>query len=81
MAVGSLRFDEYQIGAQVFTADGADPGAVADATARAFKVDAPQEPDFWLSRDCIRLASTDEVRVDFVQADLNALKLDQPPID
>jgi hypothetical protein len=79
MAVGGIRFDEFQIGAHVYTLDGADLGTVADSTPRAFKVDAPLEPDFWLSRDCIRLASSEEVRVDFNRDDLDARKLEQPP--
>ncbi len=79
MAVGGIRFDEFQVGARVYTLDGADLGTVADSTPQAFKVDAPLEPDYWLSRDCIRLASSDEVRVDFNRNDLDARKLEQPP--
>lgn len=81
MAVGGLRFDEFQLGAHVLTLDGADLGTVADSTPRAFKVVAPLEPDFWLSRDYIRLASTEEVRVDFSQADLESRKLEQSPAE
>ncbi|HZQ37505.1 MAG TPA: hypothetical protein VFD32_16350 [Dehalococcoidia bacterium] len=79
MAAGGIRFDEFQVGAHVYTLDGAALGTVADSTTQAFKVDAPLEPDFWLSRDCIRLASSDEVRVDFNRDDLGRRKLEQPP--
>lgn len=81
MAVGGLRFDEFQLGAHVYTLDGAELGTVADSTPSAFKVSASLAPDFWLSRDCIRLASSDEVRVDFDQEDLDARKLEQPPAE
>ncbi|HEY7293587.1 MAG TPA: hypothetical protein VH916_01045 [Dehalococcoidia bacterium] len=78
MAVGGLRFDEFEAGAHVYTLDGVDLGSVAETTPGAFKVDAPLQPDFWLSRDCIRLASAGEVRLAFDSDSLEAHKLSEP---
>jgi hypothetical protein len=48
---------EVVAGAPVFNPHGERLGTVKEVQGDTFKVDAPLQPDYWLSFDCIRSAS------------------------
>ena len=54
-------FDETMLGYPVFTEDGTQLGKVKEVQGDRFKVDAPMQPDFWLSTSAIASASGGQV--------------------
>ena len=51
------------IGARVFSADGDQLGTVSAVDGTCFKVDAPFQPDYWLSVDSVTDAMNGNVRL------------------
>ncbi len=66
------------LGCPVFTADGDKLGTVKEVRGSALKVDAPMQPDYWLSTGSIRLARTDRIDLAFPKDRLGDYKLDGP---
>jgi len=73
-----MRIEQTMIGAPVFTQDGSQVGKVKEIHGAFFKVDAPFQPDFWLSQDHIGTGSTDELRLSFSEDRLADYKLGDP---
>ncbi len=50
----SMPMNSPSIGAEVYTADGSKLGTIKEVQGLYFKVDAPMQPDYWLSTECLR---------------------------
>ena len=66
------------IGLPVLTLDGAKLGTVAAIQGRAFKVDVPMQPDYWLKADAIRSIAGDQVTLGVDKKRLADYKVDAP---
>jgi hypothetical protein len=71
-------FDELTAGCPVFTPDGDQIGEVKEVRGRFFKVDAPMQPDYWLTTDCIRSAVGGRVLLAVDKEHLDDFKLSAP---
>ena len=69
---------DLTIGAPVLTLDGAKLGTVAAIEGRAFKVDVPMQPDYWLSADAIRSAAGDQVTLGVDKDRVDTYKVERP---
>lgn len=65
-----------RVGSRVYTADGELLGRVKEVDGDAFKVDAPTALDYWLSQAVVRDADDGQVRVTFMQNELDEYRLD-----
>jgi len=72
------KLPEVTPGAEVWTADDASIGTVAEVGEVSFKVDVPRGPDMWLGRDYVIESAADRVTMSFERSELNAYKLGQP---
>jgi uncharacterized protein (TIGR02271 family) len=72
---------EITPGAPVLTSDGNQLGTVKEVKGRYFKVDAPMAPDYWLSTDCIRSASGQQLLLSVDSNSLDSYKYDRPGDD
>lgn len=52
-----------RLGVRVFSADGDQLGTVSEVEGNCFKVDAPFQPDYWLSFDSVTDAMAGNVRL------------------
>ncbi|MEX0750466.1 MAG: transmembrane domain-containing protein [Dehalococcoidia bacterium] len=75
------RLPEITSGANVFTADDASIGTVAEVGEVSFKVDVPRAPDIWLGRDYVTDATAERVSMSFERREIDAYKLGQPGLD
>ena len=66
------------LGCPIYTADDDTLGTVKEVRGSAFKVDAPRQPDYWLSTGSIRLAGTNRIDLAFPKDRLGDYKLDSP---
>lgn len=66
------------VGCEVYTVDGAHLGKVKEVQANAFKVDAPMQPDYWLSSSCVRSMEGGQVFLDVTQERLGEYKMANP---
>jgi hypothetical protein len=67
-------------GREIFSQDGHKLGTVKDVTPAELKVDAPFQPDYWLSRDRILSYTNERVTMEFDHADLDRYRT-LPPQD
>jgi hypothetical protein len=73
-----MRLDESVIGVPIFTQDGSRIGTMKEIRGRFFKVDAPFQPDYWLTEDHIASAMGSEVRLSFTEDRIGDYKLGDP---
>lgn len=78
-----MIIDRNVIGAPVYDRDGHELGTVKDvmAVGSAFKINAPLQPDYWLSFDCIQTANLAGVLLTVDADHLRDVKRDRPTID
>lgn len=81
MTSGSNAPAGVTVGTAVVTADGRDIGSVKAVQGNYFKVNAPLQPDYWLSVDYIQRVEAGLVALIVDGADLQDVKLDQLPDD
>ena len=72
------RLPEVTPGAEVWTADDASIGTVAEVGDVSFKVDVPRAPDIWLGRDYVVDSTAERVTMSFARSELSAYRLGQP---
>lgn len=72
----SMQSSYLQIGSDIYTSDGSKLGTVKEVEGTYFKVDAPMQPDYWLSSDCVRGGTGASNRVDltFDKSELDTYK-------
>ena len=73
-----MRIEQTMVGAPIFTQDGSQIGKVKEVHGQFFKVDAPMQPDFWLSEEHLASGSGGEVRLAFSEDRLGDYKLGDP---
>jgi len=73
-----MRLEQSVIGSPVFTQDGSEIGKVKEIHGQFFKVDAPFQPDYWLSEDHLASDSGSHVRLSFTEDRLSDYKLGDP---
>ena len=70
--------NEPTVGAPVLTPDGDQLGTVKEVQGRYFKVNAPMQPDYWLSTETLRSTSEGQVVVTFAKDRLGDYKVENP---
>ena len=71
----SMPTNSPTVGCEIYTADGDKLGTVKEVHGTYFKVDAPMQPDYWLSCDCIRGGTLgNRVDVSFAKSELGDYK-------
>lgn len=72
----SMPSNYPQIGCDVYTSDGSKIGTVKEVEGTYFKVDAPMQPDYWLSCDCVRggMGGSNRVDLSFGKSELDTYK-------
>jgi len=73
-----MRLEQTMVGAPIFTQDGSQIGKVKEVHGQFFKVDAPMQPDYWLSEEHLASSSGGEVRLSFTEDRLGDYKLGDP---
>ena len=68
------------VGAPVCTMDGDTLGKVKEIRGRYFKVDAPMQPDYWLTTDTITSSSGQAVMLTFPKDRLGDFKMGEPDL-
>lgn len=81
MAIDRGTMSGIMVGAPVFTQDGTQIGTVKEIQGRFFKVDAPMQPDFWLSDAGVRSAAGGQVTLAVDQDHLDQYKTSHPSDD
>lgn len=66
------------VGSAVYTQDGTHLGKVKEIQGSAFKVDAPMQPDYWLSTQSVSGAMGDGVSVSFSNGELDQHRMERP---
>ena len=66
------------IGTRVVTSDGEELGKVKEISGDCFKVDAPMQPDYWLSSDSVASNAGGNVVLTFTKSGLGDAKQDGP---
>jgi hypothetical protein len=66
-----MQFDESMIGVPIYTRDGSPIGKLKEVQGRYFKVDAPLQPDYWLTEDQVAFSTQ-------VRSDIHALGEPEP---
>ncbi len=69
---------EMIVGWPVYTLDGEKLGDVGEVRRRYFKVNAPLQPDYWLSVDTIQSAHDERVGLALARQDVEGQMLDEP---
>ncbi len=69
---------EVLVGAPVFSFDGYQVGSVKDMSDACFKVNAPMQRDYWLSRDCVASVVGGAVWLSISRDQLRAAKVHRP---
>lgn len=62
-------------GLPVYTSDNHQIGTVKEVAERAFKVDAPMRPDYWLRREAVLSFSSERVTLDVDREGLERFKV------
>jgi hypothetical protein len=65
-------------GCPVFTADGTKLGKIKEVQSDAFLVNAPLQADYWLCREDVRTAASDQVVMRFEMDRLDEFKFTDP---
>jgi len=69
------------VGCSVYTMDGTHLGKVKEVQGNMFKVDAPMQPDYWLSSSQVSGSMGDGVSVSFNNGELDQYRMDGPDGD
>jgi hypothetical protein len=73
-----MQLDETMIGIPIFTRDDSQIGTLKEIHRGYFKVDAPFQPDYWLSDDHLTSASGNELRLAFTEDQVGDYRLGHP---
>ena len=73
-----MALNESMVGAAIYTEDGEELGILKEVRGRFFKVDAPMQPDFWLSDDCLGPTSGSDVRLRISKDRIGDYKTEEP---
>jgi hypothetical protein len=73
-----MRLETTMVDVPIYTQDGSQIGKLKEVHGRFFKVDAPFQPDYWLSEDHVVSATGSEIRLSFTEDRLSDYKLGDP---
>ena len=71
--------EERMVGWPIYTAKGDDVGDVKEVRGRYFKVDVPQEADFWLRDDCVGSVEDGRIILTIERDGLRDYRVAAPP--
>jgi len=72
------RYSQLQVGAPVVSMDGEQLGSVKEVRGQYFKVDAPMQPDYWLSLDNVSAGTGGQVMLGFNKDRLGDYQMGSP---